>query len=358
MEWSPSHARVPSLTSALAPLPEPFSEIPRVKLLFDRPSDIEALSRLTKRLDAGGASFWMKREDCNSGLAFGGNKVRKLEYVLADAIAQGADTLVTTGGIQSNHMRQTAAAASRLGLRVALYPQNAVKEKPAEYDYAGNVQLGSILGAEVFPVGETEESVLAALRARGRVPYSIPPGASTHPLGGLGYARWAFELLEQEKRLGVIFDVVVAAAGSGSTLGGMVAGFKLAQRLGRNNATKRLLGFSIIGDPTGTEMVKLVLDIARTTASAVGLSPDEISEDDFEIDAGFIGEGYGILDQRTAEGVKELARVEGILTDPVYTGKAFTGLLHRARAGQFGGQKVLFCHTGGQVALSAYPQLK
>ena len=118
MSWAPSHGRSHSLSAIVAPLPEPFNEIPRVKLLFDRPSDIEALSRLTKRLDCG-ASFWMKREDCNSGLAFGGNKVRKLEYVLADAIAQGADTLVTTGGVQSNHMRQTAAAAARLGLQVS-----------------------------------------------------------------------------------------------------------------------------------------------------------------------------------------------------------------------------------------------
>lgn len=358
MDWTPSHARASSLSTTLAPLPEPFSEIPRVKLLFDRPSDVEALSRLTKRLDAGGASFWMKREDCNSGLAFGGNKVRKLEYVLADAIAQGADTLVTTGGIQSNHMRQTAAAASRLGLQVALYPRDVVQAKPAEYDYLGNVQLGSILGAEIFPVGASEESVITALRSRGRVPYSIPMGASKHPLGGLGFARWAFELLEQEKQLGVVFDIVVAAVGSGSTLGGMVAGFKLAQRLGRDNATKRLLGFSIVGQPNATSMTQLVLDIARTTALAIGLSPDEISEEDFEIDASFAGEGYGILDQRTVEGVKELAHVEGILTDPVYTGKAFTGLLHRARAGDFAGKKVLFCHTGGQVALSAYPQLK
>lgn len=362
MAWTASHGRNPSLSSALVPLPEPFVEIPRVRLLFDRPSDIEALSRLTKRLNGGGgrggASFWMKHEDCNSGLAYGGNKVRKLEYVLADAIAQGADTLVTTGGVQSNHMRQTAAAAARLGLQVALYPGNYVEAKTNEYTYSGNVQLDEILGAEIFPIGTTEESIIETLKSRGKVPYSIPTGASTHPLGGLGFARWAFELLEQEKRLGIVFDVVVTAAGSGSTLGGMVAGFKLAQRLGRANSNKRLLGFSIAGNSSGTDMVQLVLRIARTTATAIGLSPDEISEDDFEIDTGFIGEGYGILDERTKEGVKELARVEGILTDPVYTGKAFTGLLHTARAGGFEGKKVLFCHTGGQVALSAYPEVK
>ena len=121
---------------------------------------------------------------------------------------------------------------------------------------------------------------------------------------------------------------------------------------------KRLLGFAITGDPTGADMAQLVLGIARITASAIGMSPEDISEDDFEIDAGFTGEGYSILDQRKADGVRELAQVEGILTDPVYTGKSFTGLLHRAREGRFAAEKVLFCHTGGRVALSAYPQLK
>jgi 1-aminocyclopropane-1-carboxylate deaminase len=244
-------------------------------------------------------------------------------------------------------------------MQVALYPRDAVETKSSEYAYSGNVQLNGILGAEVFPVGTTEEAVISALKSRGKVPYSIPSGASTHPLGGLGFARWAFEVLEQEKRLGIVFDTIVVALGSGSTLGGIVAGFKLAQRSGLANSTKRLLGFAIWGDDsTNDDAVELVLDIAQTTAEAIGLSPDEISEDDFEIDSGYVGGGYGVLDERTEEGVKELARAEGILLDPVYTGKAFTGLLHTARAGGFKGSKVLFCHTGGQVALSAYPQLK
>lgn len=208
----------------------------------------------------------------------------------------------------------------------------------------------------MFPVGTDEATVIDALQKRDQKPYSIPPGASTHPLGGLGYARWAFELLEQEAQLRLTFDVVVAAAGSGSTLGGMVAGFKLAEKLGLPNSKKRLVGFSIMRS-SDEELRTLILTIARRTASKIGLSPDDIAADDFELDYGYIGSAYGELDQGTEKGIKELARVEGILTDPVYTGKAFTGLLHTARAGGFRGN-VLFCHTGGQAAMSAYPQFR
>ncbi|KAJ3523983.1 hypothetical protein NM208_g12235 [Fusarium decemcellulare] len=337
-------------------LPSPFSDIPRVKLLFDRPADIEPLSRLTGALD-GGASLWILREDRNSGLAFGGNKVRKLEYVLADALEQGADTLVTTGGIQSNHMCQTSAAAARLGLQVALYPTDRVASEDAEYKYAGNVQANNILGAETFPVGTSQETVIETLKEQGRKPYSIPSGASTHPFGGLGFARWAFELLEQEAKLGVTFDVIIAAAGSCSTLGGMVAGFKLAQKLGVPGSKKRLIGYSIMRS-SQEEVVELVLSIAKTAASKIGLQPDEITRDDFEIDCSYLGGKYGNLDERTSEGMKELARLEGILTDPVYTGKAFSGMLHSAKAGAFKDKNVLFCHTGGQAALGAYPRLR
>ncbi|CAG9994306.1 unnamed protein product [Clonostachys byssicola] len=336
-------------------LPSPFGEIPRIPLMYERPSDIEYLKRLTEKL-ACGTEIWMKRDDCNSGLAFGGNKIRKLEYVLADAVAQGADTLVTTGGVQSNHMRQTSAAAARLGMNVALYPREAVASTEPEYSYAGNVQVAQILGAETFPVGTTEEKVLEMLKSRGKKPYSIPPGASLHPLGGLGYARCAFEILEQEKKLGVSFDIIVTASGSGSTLAGLVVGFKLAQKMGVLESRKRLIGFSIMRKQS--EVVELVLRIAKTAAHHVGLDANDITSDDFEISDSYLGGAYGLLDTRTTEGIKELARTEGILVDPVYTGKAFTGLLDMARGGQFGRGNVLFCHTGGQVAMSAYPQLK
>ncbi|KAF5000133.1 hypothetical protein FGRMN_1947 [Fusarium graminum] len=337
-------------------LPMPFSDIPRVQLLFDRPSDIEPLSRLTKDIN-GGAKLWISREDRNSGLAFAGNKVRKLEYVLADALAQGADTLVTTGGVQSNHMCQTSAAAARLGLKVALYPADRVASDDAEYKYLGNVQANGILGAETFPLDTSEDAVLRTLKDRGQKPYSIPPGASTHPLGGLGYARWAFELLEQEGKLGVAFDAIALVAGSCSTLGGILAGLKLAQKQGLAGSKKHLIGFSVLYK-SKEQVVKMVLDIAKNTASKIGLSPDEITVDDFEINASYIGEGYGQLNEKTTEGMKELARAEGILTDPVYTGKAITGLLDTVKHGEFEGKNVLFVHTGGQASLGAYPRLR
>ncbi|GKT40456.1 1-aminocyclopropane-1-carboxylate deaminase [Colletotrichum spaethianum] len=337
-------------------LPPPFSEIPRLQLLYNRPADIEPLSRLTKELN-NGTSVWIAREDCNSGLSFGGNKVRKLEYVLADAIEQGADTLVTTGGIQSNHMRQTSAAAARLGLKVALYPNTRVVSSDAEYQYAGNIQLNEILGAETFPVDTTVDDVIVTLKERGSKPYPIPPGASTHPLGGLGYARWAFEVLEQEAKLETSFDVIIVALGSGSTLGGMVAGFKLAQKLGLKGSNKRLIGYSILRPPED-DVAESVLNIAKNTASHIGIDPDDFTREDFEVDYSYLGGAYGRLDERTASGIKDLARSEGILVDPVYTGKAFTGLLNTAREGGFSGKNVLFCHTGGQAAISAYPKLR
>jgi 1-aminocyclopropane-1-carboxylate deaminase len=205
-------------------------------------------------------------------------------------------------------------------------------------------------------VGTTEEEVLETLKSRGKKPYSIPPGASLHPLGGLGYARCAFEILEQEKQLGVSFDVIITASGSGSTLAGLVVGFKLAQKIGLLKSRKRLIGFSIMRKQS--EVVELVLSIARTAANLVGLDVNDITSDDFEISDSYLGGAYGLLDIRTTECIKELARTEGVLVDPVYTGKAFTGLLDMARGGQFGRRNVLFCHTGGQVAMSAYPQLK
>lgn len=223
-----------------------------------------------------------------------------------------------------------------------------------EYHSLGNIQLNEILGAETFPVGTTEDTVLEDLRARGLKPYAIPSGASTHPLGGLGYARWAFELLEQEEKLGITFDTIVVAVGSCSTLAGIVAGFKLAQKTGRMAKPKRLLGFSV-GLPDADE---LVLRIAKDTASKIGLDPEDITADDFKVDYGFMGPGYGHVDDRTSDAVKELARLEGILTEPVYTGKALAGMLHHARQGDFRDSRVLFCHTGGQSSLSAYPQMR
>ena len=202
---------------------------PRTPLTFG-PSPIQPLERLTRHL--GGATLWAKREDVNSGLAFGGNKVRKLEYLAADALAQGADTLVSIGGVQSNHTRQVAAVAAHLGMRCVLVQESWVDWPDAVYDRVGNIQLSRIMGADVrlvqagFGIGfkESWERALREIRESGGTPYAIPAGASDHRLGGLGFANWVVELERQEQELGVFFDTVIVCSVTGSTQAGMIAG--------------------------------------------------------------------------------------------------------------------------------------
>src|SRR3954465_8339105 len=207
----------------------------RYPLLFG-PSPVHPLERLTKHL--GGASVWAKRDDCNSGLAYGGNKTRKLEYLVADALAQGCDTLVSIGGVQSNHTRQVAAAAARTGLKCVLVQEHWVEWPDVVYDRVGNIQLSRIMGADVrlhpagFGIGfkESWDQALRDVEAAGGEPYAIPAGASDHELGGLGFARWAQEVAAQEAELGVFFDTVIVCAVTGSTHAGMVAGFAAQER--------------------------------------------------------------------------------------------------------------------------------
>lgn len=363
-------------------LPTTFAAISKEQLLFDQLSPIEKLSRLSAHLtqskesDTLATKFWIKREDCNSGLAFGGNKVRKLEYVIADALKSGCDTLVTTGGIQSNHMRQTAAVASRYGLKVfarcvmrvareayslqiILAPRDAVPDRPHEYHELGNVQLNSLLSADTHAMGQSMDEVAADVQRAGGTPYVIPSGASTHPLGGLGFARCAFEIIEQEHALGVHFDTIVVASASGSTLGGLIAGFALAGQEDEveKASSRALVGVDAFAAPEG-QTEGLVLSIARNTAKLIGVR-DEIAEHSFTLDRKYNAGSYGKLNPATVEGIKFLAQTEGILLDPVYTGKAFTGLLDKARRGELrDSRNVLFMHTGGQPSLSAYPELK
>jgi len=290
----------------------------RYPLLFE-PSPVHRLERLTEHL--AGATIWAKRDDVCSGLAFGGNKMRKLEYLVADARAQGCDTLVSIGGVQSNHTRQVAAAAARAGLECVLVQESWVDWPDAVYDRVGNILLSRILGAEVrlvqagFGIGfkASWEQALTDVEARGGKPYAIPAGASDHPLGGLGYARWAQEVAEQEEELGVFFDTVIVCSVTGSTHAGMVAGFAVQER------PRRVLG--IDGSARPRETLEQVTRIAQATAELIGAGR-ELRRDELVLDDRYHAGTYGIPDERTIDAIRLAARLEGMITDPVYEGKS------------------------------------
>ncbi|GAB3876590.1 1-aminocyclopropane-1-carboxylate deaminase [Kibdelosporangium lantanae] len=309
------------------------------------------LPRLTEHL--GGAEIWAKREDSNSGLAFGGNKTRKLEYLLADAVDTGCDTLVSIGGIQSNHTRQVAAAAARAGLKCVLVQETWVPWEDPGYAQVGNIQLSRLLGADVrivpadFSIGTREswKQALQEVTDAGGKPYAIPAGASQHPLGGLGFARWAAEVREQEKELGIHFDTVVVCSVTGSTQAGMVAGFA-----GEN---RRILGIDASAEPDRT--LAAVREIAHATATLLEVS---ISDDDVLLDERYHAGTYGVPDDQTIEAMKLAARLDGMITDPVYEGKSMAGLIDLVQSGEIPKDaKVLYAHLGGQLALNAYSSL-
>ena len=331
-----------------------LDDFARVDLLFG-PSPVHRLERLTD--DLGGATVWAKRDDVSSGLAFGGNKTRKLEFLAADALAQGCDTLVSIGGVQSNHTRQVAAVAARLGLRCVLVQESWVDWPDAVYDRVGNIQLSRILGADVrlveagFGIGfkESWEGALADVEAAGGKPYAIPAGASDHPLGGLGYARWAGELAEQERELGVFFDTVIVCSVTGSTQAGMIAGFAAQE------TERRVLG--IDGSAKPEETRDQVARIARSTAELIELGR-ELREDEILLDDRWHAGIYGIPDEKTLAAIHHCARLEGVITDPVYEGKSMAALIDLVRSGEIPrDSNVLYAHLGGQPALSGYSAL-
>jgi 1-aminocyclopropane-1-carboxylate deaminase len=324
----------------------------RVPLLFG-PSPVHPLERLSAHL-GGKVEIWAKREDCNAGLAYGGNKVRKLEYLAADALAQGCDTLVSIGGVQSNHTRQVAAVAARLGLGCVLVQEHWVDWPDAVYDKVGNILLSRIMGADVrldpggFDIGirPSWEDALASVEARGGKPYAIPAGASDHPLGGLGFARWAAEVAEQERELGLFFETIVVCSVTGSTQAGMIAGFAAQDR------PRTVLG--IDGSATVEQTRAQVARIARSTAGAIGLGRDLADEEIVLLDEWHAGT-YGIPDAKTIEAIRLCARLEGVLTDTVYEGKSMAALIDLIRSERIEpGSRVLYAHLGGQPALNAY----
>jgi 1-aminocyclopropane-1-carboxylate deaminase len=281
-----------------------LQRFPRHSLTFG-PTPIQPLRRLSAQL-GGSVELYAKREDCNSGLAFGGNKTRKLEYLIPEALSQGCDTLVSIGGIQSNQTRQVAAVAAHLGMKCVLVQENWVDYADAVYDRVGNIQMSRILGADVrldaagFDIGirPSWEAALEDVRAAGGKPYAIPAGCSEHPLGGLGFVGFADEVRTQEAELGFRFDYIVVCSVTGSTQAGMVVGFAADGRADR-----------VIG-----------------------------------IDA-----------SATMQAIRLCARQEGVLTDPVYEGKSMHGMIDKVRLGEFPpGSRVLYAHLGGVPALNAY----
>jgi 1-aminocyclopropane-1-carboxylate deaminase len=331
-----------------------LSDFPRYPLLFG-PSPVHKLERLTQHL--GGPAIWAKREDCNSGLAFGGNKTRKLEYLVPDALAAGATHLVSIGGVQSNHTRQVAAVAAHLGLRARLVQESWVNWPDAVNDRVGNILLSRIMGAEVelveagFGIGfkDSWESALEDVRSGGGVPYPIPAGASDHRLGGLGFANWAGEVARQEEQLGVFFDTIIVCSVTGSTHAGMIAGFAGQPR------PRRVIG--IDASARLTETTEQVRRIAAATAELIGLGR-ALRDDEVTVLGDWAGDYYGIPVDSTIEAIRLTGRLEGMIIDPVYEGKSMAGLIDLVRRGDIGADShVLYAHLGGQPALNAYSAL-
>ncbi|MBD8518329.1 1-aminocyclopropane-1-carboxylate deaminase [Plantibacter sp. CFBP 8804] len=331
-----------------------LSDFARYPLTFG-PSPVHELTRLTAHL--GGATIWAKREDVNSGLAYGGNKTRKLEYLIPDAIAQGADTLVSIGGYQSNHTRQVAAVAAKLGMQAVLVQENWVDWPDAVNDRVGNIMLSRIMGAEVrldpagFGIGfkSSWERALDDVRERGGTPYAIPAGASDHRLGGLGFANWAAEVEQQERELGVFFDTIVVCSVTGSTHAGMIAGFAGQDR------PRRVIGIDASAKIQETR--DQVARIARNTAELIGLER-ELRDDEITVLEGWAGDLYGIPVESTMEAIRLTGRLEGVIIDPVYEGKSMAGLIDLVTSGDIpASSNVLYAHLGGQPAINAYSAL-
>jgi L-cysteate sulfo-lyase len=311
------------------------------------PTPLEPLERLSAHL--GGPRILVKRDDA-TGLAFGGNKTRKLEFLIGAAQADGADTLLTAGGVQSNHCRQTAAAAARQGLLCALVLQRRVAWNHPDYERGGNVLLDRLAGAELHLVERDAElaaeleRVAGAARASGRRPFVIPVGGST-PVGALGYVAAGLELLAQAEAMGRPIDAILHASGSGGTQAGLLVAL---EALG---AGIPVIGISV-SEPQA-ELAATVAELARRTAALLGTAAPPRAA--VEVQDGYVGADYGQPTAGMREAVGLCARLEGLFLDPVYTGKAMAGLIDLVRRRRFApDQTVVFIHTGGTPALFPY----
>ena len=317
------------------------------------PTPIEHLPRLTDAL-GGEVEIYAKREDCNSGLAMGGNKLRKLEYIVPDAIASGADTLVSIGGVQSNHTRMVAATAAKIGMKCRLVQESWVPHEDAVYDRVGNILMTRLMGADSrivddgFDIGirKSWEDAMQEVRDNGGVPYGIPAGASVHKFGGLGFVGFAEEVRQQEQELGFKFDYIIVCVVTGSTQAGMIVGFKVDDR------ASRVIG--IDGSGTLEQTRAQVKQIAVNTAELIELG-QEITDEDIHINPDYAYPAYGVPSEETNEAIRLAAQTEAMITDPVYEGKSMQGMIDLIRKGFFPkGSKVLYAHLGGAPALNGY----
>ncbi|RAK60302.1 D-cysteine desulfhydrase [Phenylobacterium hankyongense] len=316
------------------------------------PTPLEPLPRLTAALatsPGGGPELWIKRDDC-TGLAGGGNKTRKLEYLLGDALANDADTLVTQGAVQSNHVRQTAAVAAKFGLACEIILEERTGSQAVDYTRSGNVLLDELMGAKVRRVpggsdmGAALEAVAEEVRARGGRPYVIPGGGS-NVIGALGYVECALEIVAEANAMGLKIDRIVTATGSAGTHAGLVAGLAVM------GADIPVLGIGVRAPKDAQEAS--VFKLARETAELLG-HRDRVTREMVVADCDYVGAGYGLIDAEVIEALKLAARTDAILLDPVYTGKAMKGLIALAGAGRFDGETVVFLHTGGAQGLFGY----
>ncbi|WP_237153524.1 1-aminocyclopropane-1-carboxylate deaminase [Oryzibacter oryziterrae] len=329
-----------------------LSKFARYPLTFG-PTPIEHLPRLSEAL-GGDVEIYAKRDDCNSGLAFGGNKLRKLEYIVPDAIASGADTLVSIGGVQSNHTRMVAAVAAKIGMKCRLVQEKWVPHYDAVYDRVGNILLTRLMGADSrlvddgFDIGirKSWEDALEDVRSKGGKPYAIPAGASVHKYGGLGYVGFAEEVRAQEKELGFKFDYIVVCVVTGSTQGGMIVGFAA------DNRADRVIGIDASGTLEQTRAQ--VRQIVDNTAELVELGRP-VRDDEIVINPDYAYPAYGVPSEETNEAIRLAARTEAMITDPVYEGKSMQGLIDLTRKGFFPkGSRVLYAHLGGAPAINGY----
>ncbi|MBI5131855.1 MAG: 1-aminocyclopropane-1-carboxylate deaminase [Rhodopseudomonas palustris] len=317
------------------------------------PTPIEPLPRLSAAL-GGTIQIYAKRDDCNSGLAMGGNKLRKLEYIVPDAIASGADTLVSIGGVQSNHTRMVAATAAKIGMKCVVVQEKWVPHYDAVYDRVGNILLTRLMGADSrlvdagFDIGirKSWEHAIASVEAAGGKPYAIPAGASMHKYGGLGYVGFAEEVAAQEAALGFRFDYIITCVVTGSTQAGMIVGFADQGR------ADRVIGIDASGTPEQTRAQ--LREIVDHTAALVGLGR-AVREDEIVVNPNYAYPAYGVPSDATNDAIRLAARTEAMITDPVYEGKSMQGLIALTRDGFFPpGSRVLYAHLGGAPALNGY----